>query len=155
MTRSIMDHRPPCGNDWPQKLRAQRGHTIRGDAHVHKPCSAERFSEGSKDHASGNCKPCAFFHEKGCQTGAACNFCHLCPPREVQRRKRVRRRIAREQLARDEYAAHCNTFHSYGHNADFRSPIDLGTWDPYSAQWTGSQAFTEDAVVSSGDDADE
>jgi hypothetical protein len=55
-------------------------------------------SGGSGNHALGQCKPCAFFHSpQGCQTGRDCKFCHLCPPREVQRRKRIRRRIARQQ----------------------------------------------------------
>jgi len=62
------------------------------------------FSEGSKLHAKGQCKPCAFFHTTGCQTGEACKFCHLCPPREVQRRKQIRRRIQREILHRTEAA---------------------------------------------------
>lgn len=61
-------------------------------------------SEGSKLHAKGQCKPCAFFHTTGCQTGETCKFCHLCPPREVQRRKQIRRRIQREILHRTEAA---------------------------------------------------
>lgn len=59
-------------------------------------------SEGSRGHRSKQCKPCAFYHSQGCQSGFSCSFCHLCPPREVQRRKRLRRRVAREQLARDQ-----------------------------------------------------
>eukprot|EP00928_Gymnodinium_smaydae_P036021 TRINITY_DN25241_c1_g7_i1.p1 TRINITY_DN25241_c1_g7~~TRINITY_DN25241_c1_g7_i1.p1 ORF type:complete len:251 (-),score=35.39 TRINITY_DN25241_c1_g7_i1:69-821(-) len=60
--------------------------------------AAAAVSSGSRNHASRQCKPCAFFHAQGCQSGAACQFCHLCPPREIQRRKRLRRKIAREQL---------------------------------------------------------
>merc|ERR1719215_2133989 len=45
---------------------------------------------GSPLHRSGRCKPCAFFHTKGCQNDKKCQFCHLCPPGEKQRRKRLR-----------------------------------------------------------------
>lgn len=44
-------------------------------------------SLGSAQHAEGTCKPCAFAYE-GCANGAACLFCHLCPPGELKRRKR-------------------------------------------------------------------
>jgi len=56
---------------------------------------------GNLGHAEKRCRPCAFFHAQGCQSGEACQFCHLCPPREAQRRKRLRRRLAREQEARE------------------------------------------------------
>merc|ERR1712048_752875 len=44
-------------------------------------------SVGSAPHFEGNCKPCAFLYE-GCANGSACQFCHLCPPGELKRRKR-------------------------------------------------------------------
>jgi len=50
------------------------------------------LSQGSSAHGTGQCKPCAFFHTKGCQSGTACLFCHACPPGEKQRRKQVHRR---------------------------------------------------------------
>jgi len=56
---------------------------------------------GNEGHAERRCRPCAFFHAQGCQSGENCQFCHLCPPREVQRRKRLRRRLAREQEAKE------------------------------------------------------
>lgn len=59
-------------------------------------------SEGSAGHWFGQCKPCAFFHKEGCQGGAACKFCHLCPPDEKRRRKQERkdvRRIAKSMVA--------------------------------------------------------
>ena len=31
-----------------------------------------------------------FHHEKGCQRGATCYFCHRCPPNEIKRRKKVK-----------------------------------------------------------------
>lgn len=48
---------------------------------------------GSALHKTGRCKPCAFFHTKGCQNDKNCQFCHLCPPGEKQRRKRLRERM--------------------------------------------------------------
>lgn len=50
-------------------------------------------SVGSRFHDSGRCKPCAFFHTKGCQSAASCLFCHRCPAHEKQRRKRLRRQL--------------------------------------------------------------
>jgi len=45
-------------------------------------------SVGSAGHSSGNCKPCAFLHTKGCQIGWGCKFCHLCEPGERTRRRK-------------------------------------------------------------------
>merc|ERR1711884_173746 len=56
-------------------------------------------SVGSKLHSEGRCKPCAFFHAKGCHSGASCLFCHQCPAHERQRRKRFLRRIRADLLA--------------------------------------------------------
>merc|ERR1712048_76565 len=53
-------------------------------------------SEGSAYHHTGGCKPCAFFHTKGCDNGAACSFCHLCGPDEKRRRnveKKQKKRV--------------------------------------------------------------
>lgn len=53
-------------------------------------------TEGSGDHHLGRCKPCAFaWRPEGCQSGSDCKFCHLCPPGEKQRRKRVLRSMQR------------------------------------------------------------
>jgi len=53
--------------------------------------SSELPSTGSLWHGSGNCKPCAFVHAKGCEKGVACNFCHLCSAVERRRRKKERK----------------------------------------------------------------
>jgi hypothetical protein len=45
-------------------------------------------SIGSVGHANKTCKPCAFFHSKGCASGAACQFCHLCDAGEKKVRKK-------------------------------------------------------------------
>lgn len=54
------------------------------------PLAAERAvpSVGSALHASRQCKPCGFFYSKGCDNGAACTFCHVCPPGEKRRRQK-------------------------------------------------------------------
>mmetsp|Transcript_144745 Transcript_144745/g.360900 ORF Transcript_144745/g.360900 Transcript_144745/m.360900 type:complete len:348 (+) Transcript_144745:128-1171(+) len=41
-------------------------------------------------HDRGACKPCAYFHQKedGCRWGIACEFCHVCLPGEIKKRKR-------------------------------------------------------------------
>jgi len=46
------------------------------------------ISAGSAEHGSGNCKPCAFLHTKGCENGSNCTFCHLCEPGEKKRRRK-------------------------------------------------------------------
>jgi len=43
---------------------------------------------GSTAHAFGTCRPCAFFHSKGCGNGVNCTFCHLCPAGEKKRRQK-------------------------------------------------------------------
>lgn len=48
-------------------------------------------SRGSDGHSVGQCKPCAFFHTKGCASGQDCQFCHLCPKGEKQRRQKEKR----------------------------------------------------------------
>jgi hypothetical protein len=51
------------------------------------------------DHdGSGKCSPCAFLHKdpRGCLHGKNCNFCHLCPPGELRRRKKEKVQRLRE-----------------------------------------------------------
>jgi len=50
--------------------------------------SARCPSVGSATHFSGSCKPCAFFHAKGCESGINCEFCHVCGPNEKKKRQR-------------------------------------------------------------------
>ena len=51
----------------------------------------ENYSMGSDGHDQRQCKPCAFFHTKGCSSGRDCEFCHLCPKGEKQRRQKEKR----------------------------------------------------------------
>lgn len=54
-------------------------------------------SIGSLNHGVGACKPCAFVHTKGCQSGVDCTFCHLCPPGEKKRRSKITKQMAKCQ----------------------------------------------------------
>lgn len=60
------------------------------------PGSAELPSLGSAGHAAGSCKPCAFMHTRGCSSGPACKFCHLCGPEEVKLRRKQKIQQLRE-----------------------------------------------------------
>jgi hypothetical protein len=57
------------------------------------------MNKGSAFHATGRCKPCAFFHNKGCESGADCEFCHICPVNEKKCRKKERAEARRWQKA--------------------------------------------------------
>mmetsp|Transcript_48544 Transcript_48544/g.141384 ORF Transcript_48544/g.141384 Transcript_48544/m.141384 type:complete len:343 (-) Transcript_48544:227-1255(-) len=57
--------------------------------------SAELPTVGSARHHLGDCKPCAFFHTKGCSNGVWCAFCHLCDAGAKQRRKREKQALLR------------------------------------------------------------
>jgi len=70
---------------WPQQKPRERAETW----------SQDNPSEGSSGHRLGRCKPCAFMYKDGCRSGADCPYCHLCPPGEKQRRKRVMRSMQR------------------------------------------------------------
>lgn len=53
---------------------------------------------GSAGHRHGTCRPCAFFHTKGCTSGVECTFCHLCDAgaRKTRKQEKVQaRRIAK------------------------------------------------------------
>mmetsp|Transcript_49043 Transcript_49043/g.113658 ORF Transcript_49043/g.113658 Transcript_49043/m.113658 type:complete len:292 (-) Transcript_49043:138-1013(-) len=51
---------------------------------------------GSSGHHSGTCKPCAYFHRRGCHNGVDCRFCHLCGP-GVRKARLQQRRIQQLQ----------------------------------------------------------
>lgn len=41
-------------------------------------------------HRRGECKPCAFFHTRGCRNGTSCQFCHRCSPEDYKVRAQQR-----------------------------------------------------------------
>jgi len=67
--------------------------------------SNERPTIGSTGHHLGLCKPCAHaFSGEGCWNGPQCNFCHLCGPEELKRRKQERQ-LLRRAMGRRRRAA--------------------------------------------------
>merc|ERR1740121_3024938 len=75
------------------------------------PGSPELPSMGSVGHAAGKCKPCAFFHTKGCANDLACQFCHLCGPeakKERRQEKLQQRREAFRAKKERQAAQHCH-----------------------------------------------
>lgn len=79
---------------------------------VERNCASELGSAalptaGSARHWQRRCKPCVFFHKKGCENGVACEFCHLCDAGEKQRRqkeKQARLQIRMHRTLRKECA---------------------------------------------------
>mmetsp|Transcript_25128 Transcript_25128/g.77511 ORF Transcript_25128/g.77511 Transcript_25128/m.77511 type:complete len:327 (+) Transcript_25128:73-1053(+) len=65
---------------------------------VQDSCPPGLPSIGSAGHCVGECKPCAFVHSKGCTSGKACRFCHLCESGVAKQRKRELRRRGRAQM---------------------------------------------------------
>jgi hypothetical protein len=65
--------------------------------------SPEMPTVGSIAHDTGNCKPCAFFYNQGCDNGIECKFCHLCQPGEKKRRQKEKKAQLRrmQQVAID------------------------------------------------------
>lgn len=64
------------------------------------------FSVGSIPHQMGQpCKPCGFVHKlEGCENGAECRYCHLCPPGSIRQRKKVKKVMIR-QIRHQNYVA--------------------------------------------------
>ncbi|CAJ1461463.1 unnamed protein product [Effrenium voratum] len=56
-----------------------------------EPCLRLTLSDYLPHHDTSTCRPCAFFHTRGCENGSNCSFCHLCPPGEKKRRQKLRR----------------------------------------------------------------
>jgi len=56
-------------------------------------------SIGSLLHHKKECKPCTFFHTRGCENAEDCQFCHLCGPGEKKKRLRAERHFKREANA--------------------------------------------------------
>eukprot|EP00933_Yihiella_yeosuensis_P073312 TRINITY_DN8195_c0_g3_i1.p1 TRINITY_DN8195_c0_g3~~TRINITY_DN8195_c0_g3_i1.p1 ORF type:complete len:452 (+),score=75.63 TRINITY_DN8195_c0_g3_i1:57-1412(+) len=98
-------------------------------------------SPGSKLHMVGRCKPCAFLHTKGCQQGHACTFCHLCPPRERLRRKRLKQQLSRSiktNLGPDQDAAQ---YHIQSPQSSSSSSRGYGPKGGHSRQNSCSSTF--------------
>lgn len=65
---------------------------------VDMACLDPSCSVGSLLHKAQLCKPCAWYHHpKGCQRAGACEFCHMCPPGEIKRRKKEKTLLIRKR----------------------------------------------------------
>jgi len=53
-------------------------------------------SIGSMLHHKGGCRPCTFFHTRGCENKEDCKFCHLCGPGEKKKRLKQLKAAQRE-----------------------------------------------------------
>jgi hypothetical protein len=51
---------------------------------------------GSALHYEAGCKPCVFFHTKGCTRGTECQFCHLCEKDTIKKQRKERRDVMRK-----------------------------------------------------------
>eukprot|EP00931_Biecheleriopsis_adriatica_P031181 TRINITY_DN1830_c0_g2_i1.p1 TRINITY_DN1830_c0_g2~~TRINITY_DN1830_c0_g2_i1.p1 ORF type:complete len:399 (+),score=102.95 TRINITY_DN1830_c0_g2_i1:85-1197(+) len=71
-----------------------------------KPTAPTRSAEtslGSEQHVRGDCKPCAWFWKpQGCQSGAQCEFCHLCSADEIKLRRKVKQQAMRSQAKQED-----------------------------------------------------
>eukprot|EP00929_Paragymnodinium_shiwhaense_P109324 TRINITY_DN75735_c0_g1_i1.p1 TRINITY_DN75735_c0_g1~~TRINITY_DN75735_c0_g1_i1.p1 ORF type:complete len:250 (+),score=42.39 TRINITY_DN75735_c0_g1_i1:82-750(+) len=64
------------------------------------PTELELPSEGSREHSTGNCRPCGFFWKSGgCSNGKGCEFCHLCGPKEKRQRHKEKKQTLKAQAA--------------------------------------------------------
>lgn len=69
------------------------GVAYQAQAYPYNPCYGQYMnppcqSVGSSGHDKGECKPCAFYHTKGCTGGVNCKFCHMCGPGEAAKRNK-------------------------------------------------------------------
>jgi len=80
------------GHSSQQPSQTVQSHILRLADSLPEPIfeSSELSTIGSAGHGLGNCKPCAFFHTKGCGNGYQCPFCHLCPAGEKKRRQKTK-----------------------------------------------------------------
>mmetsp|Transcript_40557 Transcript_40557/g.84903 ORF Transcript_40557/g.84903 Transcript_40557/m.84903 type:complete len:266 (+) Transcript_40557:89-886(+) len=109
---------PLVADPWPQSGVVGEGQAVRSVSFA-EPVSdqaasgsngalASLPSVGSFGHDLGNCKPCAFFHAKGCSSGYDCHFCHICDAGEKKRRQKEKRAFfgsmrSLRQLASDNW----------------------------------------------------
>lgn len=78
-----------CQDDQPRPEEAGEGvsHDLSQFA---SPDESELPSVGSVLHASGTCRPCAWFWKPhGCGNGRHCCHCHLCPEGEIKARRKA------------------------------------------------------------------
>eukprot|EP00931_Biecheleriopsis_adriatica_P066951 TRINITY_DN4116_c0_g1_i1.p1 TRINITY_DN4116_c0_g1~~TRINITY_DN4116_c0_g1_i1.p1 ORF type:complete len:303 (+),score=55.89 TRINITY_DN4116_c0_g1_i1:35-943(+) len=74
----------------PEALYTRQPLCLEQTLHAPELGTGELPSKGSAGHRRAFCKPCAFYHTKGCESGVDCLFCHLCQPGEKTRRRKER-----------------------------------------------------------------
>jgi hypothetical protein len=66
----------------------EQAHSPASTASPNNPFPSTTVAEHAQHHRAGACRPCAFFHRKGCSNGLQCTFCHICGPGEKKRRQK-------------------------------------------------------------------
>ena len=63
---------------------------------------SRQVAQVTQAHRAGTCKPCAYFFAKadGCRLHNSCEFCHLCPPGEIKKRKKQKKAFLKGQAGR-------------------------------------------------------
>lgn len=78
-------------------LKKATGQAVDEDAPDGEASTPNAPSRGSLLHASGQCKPCAWFWKaQGCKNDQDCQHCHLCPEGELKERKKAKRMNRRD-----------------------------------------------------------
>jgi len=92
-----------------------------------------KYPEMEPAHIRKECKPCAYHLYKidGCRQGATCQFCHLCPPGEIKRHKKEKRKTMKAMA----YAAR--------HTTDSSNGADMAV----NTQHAGASSSTDDPVT--------
>ncbi|CAK9073315.1 unnamed protein product [Durusdinium trenchii] len=84
-------HLCPAGELKRRKGEQKAKRALAKEAEVKVSVEPELPSVGSKLHAAGQCKPCAWFWKAdGCRNGASCGHCHMCPAGEAKARKQAK-----------------------------------------------------------------
>lgn len=88
----------------PSFVQTRRSQSVKFPPGLQPP--PDKPSHGSLLHGHGVCRPCAWFWKpSGCQNGADCGHCHLCPVGEIKARKKVKQTIMRLGLATPKVSA--------------------------------------------------
>jgi hypothetical protein len=78
----------------PEGFDASRAASAHEPADLTATYLADAVSLRTEAHLAGTCQPCAHFHSrKGCSSAELCLFCHSCPPGELKRRQKAKRRL--------------------------------------------------------------
>jgi len=100
----------PCSRNWgPEHIDISEFRSASGDSCVVPGAS---WSAGAEGHEDGTCKPCGFnWKPGGCNKGVACQFCHMCGPDELRKRKSERHAFlkAKKQESRGLHGTNRNS----------------------------------------------